>query len=102
MVSSWGRFFEIATSLRGHEAQVFCLAFSPDGRRSATGSLDKSIRLWDAEKGDLVLPLQAEGGPVFSIDFDPDGNTMDSGHDDGSCGCGITLQLSLEEGGPLE
>lgn len=32
--------------LTGHEGEVFCGEFSPDGRALATGSFDKSICLW--------------------------------------------------------
>jgi len=33
--------------LTGHEAEVFCCEFSPDGRHLATGSFDKTINLWN-------------------------------------------------------
>ncbi len=37
--------------LRGHEDNVYALAFTPDGRWLMSGSLDGTIRYWDASTG---------------------------------------------------
>src|SRR5262249_38167144 len=37
-------------TLTGHENWVLSLAFSPDGATLATGSSDKTVRLWPVEK----------------------------------------------------
>src|SRR5262249_41181783 len=46
------RLWEVATGrqrgvLKGHCASVNCLAFSPDGARLASGSVDTTVLLWD-------------------------------------------------------
>ena len=47
--------------LRGHAERVDALAFGADGRRIATASWDRSVRLWDPASGRLLQELE---GPV--------------------------------------
>jgi WD40 repeat protein len=42
---------KVVRELKGHTHAVTTIAFSPDGRRLASGSLDGSLRLWDVESG---------------------------------------------------
>src|SRR5262249_27070669 len=38
---------EKAAVLTGHSGTIYSLAFTPDGKRLASGSMDRTIKLWD-------------------------------------------------------
>ena len=64
---------------------VLSVAFSQDGRRIVSGSEDKTIRVWDAETGKVVLgPLEGHTSLVKSVAFSQDGKLIVSGSKDHS------------------
>jgi WD40 repeat protein len=67
--------------LRGHALQVHSIAFSPDGKRIASGSADRTIRIWDSTNGNELLNLKGHVGVVTGVAFSPDGKQLVSGGD---------------------
>jgi WD40 repeat protein len=72
----------IAATLTGHTNWVTSVAFSPDGRLLASGSYDRTIKLWDVASGSLVRTLKGHTSSVFSVAFSPDGRLLASGSAD--------------------
>jgi dipeptidyl aminopeptidase/acylaminoacyl peptidase len=71
---------EILT-LTAHTDAVQSVAFSPDGKRLVSGSQDKTLKLWDAQTGQLILTFGPTDG-VLSVAFSPDGKQIVSGSQD--------------------
>jgi WD40 repeat protein len=61
--------------IQGHTERVTALAFSPDGKMLASGSVDKSVRLWDLATGREVRRLQGANS-IEALSFSPDGKTL--------------------------
>ena len=65
-------------TLAGHKRRVTSIAFSPDGNLLATGSDDKTVKLWETRTGGLVKTLTGPQGGVYDLKFSPDGRLLAS------------------------
>jgi len=83
-----GRIHDVKTGallrrLDGHASSVKAVAYSPDGTRAATGSADRTIRIWDPGTGESLQVLQAPER-VNVVVFSPDGARLLAGYHDGT------------------
>lgn len=69
-------------TLTGHSDWVRCLAISPDGKTLASGSFDKTIKLWQLPDGKLIDTLSRHSKGVFSVAITPDGQMASGSWDE--------------------
>ncbi|MFM6748888.1 MAG: protein kinase domain-containing protein [Dolichospermum sp.] len=73
---------KLLQTLTGHSDWVWSVAYSPDGQTLASGSVDKTIKLWNVKTGNLLQTLTGHSNSVRSVAYSPDGQTLASGSDD--------------------
>ncbi|GAQ86306.1 hypothetical protein KFL_002820010, partial [Klebsormidium nitens] len=59
--------------LKGHTGEVYSVAWSPDGRKVATGSSDSTAIIWDAAVGEPLRKLEGHSNSVRAVAWSPDG-----------------------------
>jgi WD40 repeat protein/GTPase SAR1 family protein len=68
--------------LTGHKGWVKSVAVSPDGKWTASGSDDETIKIWDLETGKCCATLKGHSDKVWSVAVTRDGETILSGSAD--------------------
>ncbi len=69
---------------KGHTATIWTYAFSPDGTRLASGSIDRTACVWDAATGTLLATCRGHTSTVQCATFSPDGTRLLSASADGT------------------
>ena len=65
--------------LRGHTSAVTSVAFDGSGKYLASGSNDKTVRIWDVSTQQQVAELRGHTSGVTSVAFDGSGKYLASG-----------------------
>lgn len=68
--------------LTGHTEWVTSVVVSPDGKWVASGSHDKTVKIWDLENGECQETLNGHTGVVYCVAIAPDGVQILSGAGD--------------------
>ncbi|MCI0378952.1 MAG: hypothetical protein L0215_15195 [Gemmataceae bacterium] len=100
--------FELATgnelfSFNDQGRSINSVAFSPDGKRAATGARDGSVRVFDLEKKGTMLPggewfVYEKGTSIGDIAFTPDNELLIVGSDAGEIKiCNIAKKETLTQ-----
>ena len=70
--------------LSGHTRGVACVVFSSDGTSLVSGSLDKTVKLWDVQTGGVVKTFSGHTNSVGSVSISEDCSVIASGSSDKS------------------
>lgn len=73
---------ETLYSLTEHSGKVYSVAISRDGQILASGSQDKTVKLWNLQTGKLLRTLTGHSLTVHSVAISPDGKFLASGSAD--------------------
>lgn len=80
-LTAWSQSLETVIQ-RGHELAVLTVAVSPDSNYVATGSRDKSAKLWEVGSGREVRSFLGHDMSVTALDFSADGKWLLTGSND--------------------
>lgn len=91
-------------TLRAHGETVRSVAYAPGGGWLASGSSDRTIKLWEVTSGELAATLKGHADAVQCVNWSPDGARLASAGGDGlrvwDTASGQMLGAA-SEGGPL-
>jgi WD40 repeat protein len=81
--------------LEGHQKSTLPVAFSPDEKYLVSGSLDRTVKVWNAKTGELMKTLERHTGNIYDIAFHPGGKYF------ATCSRDMTIRLWDFESGEV-
>ncbi len=70
---------KLLKAYRKHSAAVLHIAWSPDGKKIASASADKTVHIWNATSKNPTLIYRNHTKAVSAVDWSPDGSRIVSG-----------------------
>jgi WD40 repeat protein len=71
--------WSLSQTINAHSDWVRCLTFTPDGGKLVSGSFDKTIKLWNLERGMAIYTFTDHPKGVFALAISPNGKYLASG-----------------------
>jgi serine/threonine protein kinase len=72
----------LVKKIPGHSNGISSIAISPDGQILASGSFDKTIKLWNLKTGQEIQTLRGHSGRILSVAINSKEPILASGSDD--------------------
>src|SRR6476661_8160765 len=69
-------------TLHGHSSSVTSVVITPDGQTLASGSKDKTIKLWNLSTKEEIYTITGHSDIITSVVISPDGKTLASASED--------------------
>ncbi|AFY40426.1 YD repeat protein [[Leptolyngbya] sp. PCC 7376] len=80
----WSAEGESIRTLEDHEAPIYEMEFSPNGKFLLSGSEDFTARLWDPETGELLRTFEDHDNSIYGVSFSPDSQIIATASVDGT------------------
>ena len=68
--------------LEGHKKGVLAVAVTPDGKRAISGAIDRTLKIWDLDRGTCTSTLKGHDDRIWAVAVTPDGKRAVSGAND--------------------
>ncbi len=72
----------LTKTLTGHSEKVTSVVISPDGKTAVSGCADKTVKVWNLQKGKLIRTIAGHSSEISSVAISPDGNFLAVGIND--------------------
>mmetsp|Transcript_42480 Transcript_42480/g.133170 ORF Transcript_42480/g.133170 Transcript_42480/m.133170 type:complete len:178 (-) Transcript_42480:145-678(-) len=75
---------QLVSSIEAGAVEAWALAYSPDGRRVASGTQAGALNVWDVDTGNVAARMETQDQFVLSVAYSPGGDLVACGGVDGT------------------